>query len=413
MDQAHSFGIVIGAAGLVLVAAVLSNRISATVRLPAPAIFLLAAALAAQLFPSLRSMSIVTVQHIVTVALVIILFDGGMHIGWRRFSANAAAITWLGVAGTAVTTGAVGLLAHGAFGLTWRDAFLVGTAVAPTDPVVVFSVLSGRQVEGRSGVLLEGESGANDPVGIALMAALLSAGGGSGLGAVGHGVLEFALQMVVGALVGYVGGRALLWAIRRTSLPSPPLYSLRALAGAALLFGVASLAHGSGFLAVFVAGILIGDERAPYKADIERFHATLASLGEITAFVVLGLTVQLSTLGHEHAWLIGLGLAVLLALVVRPLLVGLTLLPVALGRPERVFVLWSGLKGAVPLLLATFILQDLQDHGHGRTGVQLYDIVIVVVMFSVVVQGGLVPTVARWVGLPLRQVDQRPWSAAL
>jgi cell volume regulation protein A len=344
-------------------------------------------------------MSIVTVQQIVTVALVVILFDGGMHIGWDRFSANAGAITWLGVAGTAVTTGALGLLGHRLFGLTWRDAFLVGTALAPTDPVVVFSVLSGRQVDGRSGVLLQGESGANDPVGIALMAALLTTGGGSGLAAVGHGVLEFALQMVVGALVGYVGGKGLLWAVRRTGLPSPPLYSLRALAGAGLLFGAATLAHGSGFLAVFVAGILIGDERAPYKADIERFHATLASLGEITAFVVLGLTVQLGTLGHEHAWLIGLGLAALLALVVRPLLVGLTLLPISLDRSERVFVLWSGLKGAVPLLLATFILQDLQDHGHGRTGVQLYDIVIVVVTLSVVVQGGLVPTVARWVGL--------------
>src|SRR6185437_12674808 len=131
--------------------------------------------------PSLGRMSIVTVQQIVTVALVIILFDGGMHIGWARFRANAGAITWIGVVGTALTTGALGLLAHLVFGLSWRDGFLIGTALAPTDPVVVFSVLSGRQVEGRSGILLEGESGANDPVGIALMAALLTAGGGSGL----------------------------------------------------------------------------------------------------------------------------------------------------------------------------------------------------------------------------------------
>jgi potassium/hydrogen antiporter len=411
MDQAHSFGLVIGAVALVLGAAIFSNRISAALRLPAPAIFLVAAAVASDLFPALGKMSIVTVQQIVTVALVVILFDGGMHIGWAKFRANAAAITWIGVAGTALTTGALGLLAHLVFGLPWRDAFLIGTALAPTDPVVVFSVLSGREVEGRSGVLLEGESGANDPVGIALMASLLATGGSTGLDSFGHGFFDFDLQMVIGAVVGYVGGRALLWVIRRTTLPSPPLYSLRVLAGAGVLFGAATLAHGSGFLAVFVAGILVGDEPAPYKEDVERFHATLASLGEITAFVVLGLTVSLSTLGDGHAWQIGLGLAVLLAFVVRPLLVGLAIVPISLRRPERIFVLWAGLKGAVPILLATFVLQDQQMKGHAANGVRLYDIVIVVVTFSVVVQGGLVPTVARWVGLPLHETGESTGSA--
>jgi potassium/hydrogen antiporter len=410
MHEAHSFGIVIGAVAVVLGAAVFSNRISGVLRLPAPAIFLVAAAIASDVSPSLGRMSIVTVQQIVTVALVVILFDGGMHIGWSRFRANASAITWIGVAGTALTTGALGLLAHLVFGLSWRDGFLIGTALAPTDPVVVFSVLSGRQVEGRSGVLLEGESGANDPVGIALMAALLTAGGSTGFSAVGKGVLEFGLEMVVGALVGFVGGRALLWTIRRTTLPSPPLYSLRVLAGAGVLFGLATLAHGSGFLAVFVAGIIVGDEPAPYKADVERFHATLASLGEITAFVVLGLTIRLSSLGDGHAWQIGLGLALLLAFVVRPLLVGLALAPIALRRPERLFVLWAGLKGAVPILLATFVLYDQQTHGHPVNGIRLYDIVVVVVTFSVVVQGGLVSTVARWVGLSLTAVEPEPFE---
>ena len=412
MHNAHSFGLVIGAVAVVLGAAVFSNRISGVLRLPAPAIFLVAAAIASDLVPSLGRMSIVTVQQIVTVALVIILFDGGMHIGWARFRANAGAITWIGVAGTALTTGALGLLAHLVFGLSWRDGFLIGTALAPTDPVVVFSVLSGRQVEGRSGILLEGESGANDPVGIALMAALLMAGGGSGLSAVGQGVLEFGLEMVVGALVGFLGGRALLWVVRRTTLPAAPLYSLRVLAGAGVLFGLATLAHGSGFLAVFVAGILLGDEDAPYKVDVERFHATLASLGEITAFVVLGLTVRLGSLGDGHAWQIGLGLAVLLALVVRPVLVGLAIAPISLRRPERIFLLWSGLKGAVPILLATFVLHDQQTHGHAANGVRLYDIVVVVVTFSVVVQGGLVPTVARWVGLSLESPEPEAFGAA-
>ena len=188
--------------------------------------------------------------------------------------------------------------------------------------------------------------------------------------------------------------------------------SLRVLAGAGALFGLATLAHGSGFLAVFVAGILLGDEPAPYKTDVERFHATLASLGEITAFVVLGLTVSLSSLGDGHAWQIGLGLAVLLAFVVRPVLVGLAIAPISLRRPERIFLLWAGLKGAVPILLATFVLHDQQTHGQAANGVRLYDIVVVVVTFSVVVQGGLVPTVARWVGLDLQAVEPEPFGPA-
>src|SRR6185503_4086761 len=195
---------------------------------------------------------------------------------------------------------------------------------------------------GRTGVLLEGESGANDPVGIALMASLLMAGGGVA------GVEEFVLQMVVGGAVGVLGARVLLWAMRRLALPSSGLYAIRTLAGAALIYAVATVAHGSGFLAVLVAGILVGDERAPYKLEIERFHAALASLGEIVAFTVLGLSVQLAVLRDTDALVIGLALGALLAFVIRPVFVGLVSLPIRLRPGERGFVLWAGLKGAVP-----------------------------------------------------------------
>ena len=150
-------------------------------------------------------------------------------------------------------------------------SLLVATAVSPTDPAVVFSVLGQREVEGRSGTILEGESGANDPVGIALMASLLAAGGLTGHAFVDIGG-QFLLQMGVGAAIGVLGGRALLWFMRRVPLPSEGLYPLRTLACVLVLYGAATLAHGSGFLAVFVAGILIGDGRAPYKREIERFH---------------------------------------------------------------------------------------------------------------------------------------------
>jgi cell volume regulation protein A len=185
------------------------------------------------------------------------------------------------------------------------------------------------------------------------------------------------------------------------------------LSSAGALFGLTTVVHGSGYLAVFVAGIVLGDERAPYKIDIERFLSALASLGEIVAFTVLGLTVHLASLGDGHAWEIGLGLALVLTLLIRPLLVGLVMLPVRLQRAERVFVLWAGLKGAVPILLATFVLQDELSRGDPARATRLYDIVVVVVAFSVLVQGGLVPAVARWVGLPMRVVEPQPWAAGV
>ncbi|WP_245665437.1 cation:proton antiporter [Actinoplanes subtropicus] len=386
----------------------LSNRISDRIRIPAPAIFLVAAAVASDLVPALGRVPVLTVQRVVTVMLILLLFDGGMHIGWRRFRAAGAAVLWIGVAGTAVTTLGVAVLAHLVFGFDWRAGLLLGIALAPTDPAVVFSVLGRREIAGRSGTLLEGESGANDPVGIAAMAAVLAAGTAGGWHAVGAGVAEFAVEMVVGAVAGVVGGYLLSLAMRRLPLPNGALYPLQTLLGAGTIYGLTTLAHGSGFLAVFVAGILVGDIRAPYKMEIERFHSSLASLAEIVAFAMLGLTVSLTGLAHGNAWLIGLALAVLLALLVRPVLVGLLLLPIHISRGERLFVMWSGLKGAVPILLGTYVLSAQVTDAD-----RLYQIIVVVVAFSVIVQGGLIPAVARHVNIPMRILEPEPWALGM
>lgn len=404
MTGVESFGLAVLLVALVGTAAVLSNRVTERLRVPAPAIFLICAALASDLWPALGRLRIPAVEQIVTVALAVILFDGGMHIGRRRFREAAGATVWLGVAGTLVTAAAVAVLTRYAFGMDWRMALLLGTALAPTDPAVVFSVLGRREIAGRTGTLLEGESGANDPVGIALLVALLGASG-AGWPAVWEVSFAFAQQMVVGAAVGVAGGLALLVFMRRVPLPSEGLYAPRVLFGALGVYGLATVAHGSGFLAVLVAGIVLGDERAPYKREIERFHSSLASLGEIVAFTMLGLTISLRDLGKGGAWWIGLVLAVALAFVIRPVLVGLLLWPVRLRRAERVFVLWTGLKGAVPILLGTFIVE-----GELPGARRAYEIIFVVVAFSVIVQGGLVPALTRRLGIPLRVVEPEPWS---
>jgi potassium/hydrogen antiporter len=404
MSATESFGLMVLVVALAGLAALFFNRISERFRIPAPAIFLVLAAIASDLVPRLGTIRVETVEGVVTVALAVILFDGGMRIGWRRLRPAALATVWLGVAGTLVTAGALALCAHVLFDLDWRLALLLGTALAPTDPAVVFSVLGRREIGGRAGTLLEGESGANDPVGIALLVALLAAGG-SGLETAWAVTWQFALQMAVGLVVGIVGGRLLLLAMRRLPLPSEALYPLRVLAAALAIYGAATAAKGSGFLAVLVAGVVIGDENAPYKGEIERFHSALASLAEIVAFVLLGLTVRLVSLPEGNAWGIGLVLAVLLTLVIRPLLVGLLLWPVRLRRGERLFVLWTGLKGAVPILLGTFIVEGGVPQAN-----RLYEIIFTVVAFSVIVQGGLVVTMAHRLKVPLRTVEPEPWS---
>jgi cell volume regulation protein A len=407
MTAIDPFAIVVLVVAAALMAAVLSNRLSEWIRIPAPALFLVAAAAAAAIFPVLGTLPHAVDQQIVSVALVFILFDGGIRIGWKRFRAVAGAVTWFGLVGTAVTAVALAVAAHFLFGFDWRVAFLLGAALSPTDPAVVFSVLGKREIGGRTGTILEGESGANDPVGIALMVGLLAATG-TGLDAVGTGLLVVGLQLVVGAVVGLGGGWLLIKFMRRVALPNEALYSVRAIAGAGVIYGIASLLHGSGFLAVLLAGILLGDARAPFKREIERFSAGIASLSEVVVFVVLGLSVPVAlALTPDVLW-IGLALAVLLMLVIRPIFVGLLVLPIRLRWGERAFVLWAGLKGAVPILLGLFILS-----GSVVGGERIYAIISIVVLASVVIQGALVPVFARAFGVPMRTVTQTPWALGL
>jgi potassium/hydrogen antiporter len=396
MGEVTHFGAIVLLVSGAFLVAVLSNRVSERLRVPAAAFFLLAAALASDLWPELAdTLSIRDVERIAVVALIVILFDGGMRVGWSRFRDSAVPIVSLGLLGTFATAGLMTLAAHYLLDFSWETAGLLGAALAPTDPAVVFSVLGQREISGRSGTILEGESGANDPVGIALMLAAVSLAKTDSTSVL-HAVGEFCLQLGLGVVFGVVGAYVLMLVVRRIVLPNPALYPLRTLAFAGVIYGVATVAHGSGFLAVYIAGILIGDADIPAKRGIERFHTSLASLAEIVVFVALGLTVDLTALGQNNRWLDGLILALILALVVRPLAVGPLLMPAHLASGERLFVMWSGLKGAVPILLASFaVLGGVHD------AERIYGIVFVVVAFSVVLQGASVPYAAARLGVPM------------
>jgi potassium/hydrogen antiporter len=395
-ELAH-FGLVILVGSGVFALAILSNKISQQLAVPAPAIFLLAAALAARSSERLGSeLSTRDVERIAVVALIVILFDGGMRVGWHRFRTSLVPIASLGIVGTFATAGLMTVAARYVFGFGWTTSGILGAALAPTDPAVMFSVLGKREIRGRTGTILEGESGVNDPVGIALMIGMLEYA--TQANATFWVVIrEFAIQMAVGLAIGVAGAFLVIGAIRRVDLPNPALYPLRTLAASGVIYGLAAVAHGSGFLAVFVAGIIVGTAELPEKRDVERFHTSLASLAEIVVFVALGLTVNNVSLGDTSVWLDALLLAALLAFVARPLVVAPLLWPTDLRLGERLFVMWSGLKGAVPILLAAFALLEQVDGAE-----RIYGIVFVLVAFSVLVQGTTIPFVAARLGIPMR-----------
>ncbi|HUI37955.1 MAG TPA: cation:proton antiporter, partial [Gaiellaceae bacterium] len=270
MREITHFGLAVLVVAGIVVVAVLSNKVSERVPIPAPAIFLLAAAATVHFWPSVgRRISILEVERIAVVALILILFDGGARVGWARFRDAWIPISLLGVFGTFTTAGLVALAGHYLFDFSWTTAGILGAALAPTDPAVMFSVLGKREVSGRTGTILEGESGVNDPVGIALMIGMIEFAT--------HAdatfwivVREFLLEMSVGLAIGIAGAWLLLESLRRIRLANPALYPLGTLAAAGVIYGVAAVAHGSGFLAVFVAGILIGDADYPGRDDVER-----------------------------------------------------------------------------------------------------------------------------------------------
>ena len=397
MREVTHFGAIVLLVSSAFAVAVLSNKVSERLRIPAAGLFLVAAALASDAWPRLaNALSIRDVERIAVVALIVILFDGGMRVGWGRFRESALPIVSLGLLGTFATAGLMMLAARYLLEFSWQTAGLLGAALAPTDPAVMFSVFGRKESSGRTGTILEGESGANDPVGIALMLAAVSLAQTDST-SVAHAIGEFFLELGVGTAVGIAGAYSLLLVMRRIVLPNPALYPLRTLAFAGVIYGVATVAHGSGFLAVYIAGILIGDADIPAKRGIERFHTSIASLAEIVVFIGLGLTVDLTALGENHLWLDGIVLAAVLAIIVRPLAVGPLLMPFDLTRNERLFVMWSGLKGAVPILLAAFaVLGGVKD------GYRIYEIVFVVVAFSVLLQGASVPWAAERLGIPMR-----------
>jgi cell volume regulation protein A len=388
----QEFGVVTALVSGAVLAALLFRRAADWVRLPVPVVFLVVAAVASDLVSPLRTaLSPRAVGWIASVALIVILFNGGVSLGWRRVRAVIGPVTVLGIGATAVAAVVMTEAAHLLLGLSWVSSAVVGVALAPTDPAVVFSVLDDDALDDRAQTILEAESGANDPISIALMVGVL--GVATGDGSWGGSVAEtLARQLGIGLAVGVVGA----WLARRPfkylTEPRETLQPIVALAAAGLIFGVAAAADGSGFLAVFVAGILIGDSESTVGREVRMFQAELGDLAEVVVFVALGLTVHLAGLGREGV-VDGLLLTVVLLTLARAPFVVAALAPFRLSAGERVFIAWAGLRGAVPILLASLALVAGLDDAK-----RIYGLVFVVVAVSVLVQGTTIPAAARRLG---------------
>ena len=327
-----------------------------------------------------------------TLALVLILFDGGLNTpvhAVRKGIGPAALLATAGVLGTAAIT------AFGArlLGFDLRQAVLIGAVVSSTDAAAVFAALrAGRlQLPGRLGAVLELESGFNDPTAFLLTTALTAAALGEAASP-GHLAGEVVLQLAVGAGLGFAIGWAGRWVIGRIRLRVSGLYPALTVAIAVLAFAVPTLFFGSGFLAVYVAGVVLGQGRLPYRSGLLRIHDAIAWFAQIGMFLLLGLLVFPSRL-----WAVaprGLALALLLAFVARPLVVYLLLLPFRFPPRQALYLSWVGLRGAVPIVLATYPVMA------GAPGArEIFDVVFFVVVVSAFVPGATVGFVTRKLGL--------------
>lgn len=381
------------AAAVLLVLSALVSRTSIRVGLPLPLAFLaLGMAAGSEGLGGIHFDDYGLAFRLGTVALALILFDGGLNTPVRALRAAA------GPAGVLATVGVAGVAlaaAGGArlVGLPWRHALVFGAVVSSTDAAAVFAVLRGGgiQLKHRVAQVLEVESGLNDPMAVILTFALtrmLVSGEPPGLALVG----ETLLQLVVGAGLGValgLGGRLLLW---RARLTSSGLYPVLTLAIALAAFSLPTLLRGSGFLAVFVAGSVLGERALPHQTGIRRVHDALAWVGQIGMFLVLGLLVFPSRL--VPIALDGVLLALFLAFVARPLVVVACLAPFRFPAREALYIGWVGLRGAVPIILAVFPVLA------GAPGAErIFDVVFFVVVVNALVPGWTVRWLARRIGL--------------
>ena len=380
--------------GVLLVVSVLSSRASQRIGVPIALFFLVVGMLAgSEGIGGIPFDDFHFAFRMGSLALALILFDGGLNTpveAIRRVWAPAGVLASIGVI---LVAGLVAVPAR-LWGLEWPEALVLGAIVSSTDAAATFAVLraSGLQLKRRVAATLEVESGANDPAAVILTTTLtlnLIAPGSIEPWRMLLGILS---QLAIGAALGVGFGYAGRALVGRLQLVTGGLYPALTLAIGLLSFGVTTLAQGSGFLAVYITGFVLGNGPLPYRAGLLRIHDALAWLAQIGMFLMLGLLVFPSRLGEVAP--LGLGIALLLAVLIRPLVVALCLAPFRYPQNETAFIGWVGLRGAVPIVLAAFPVLA------GAPGAdRIFHLVFFIVVVGAVIPGGTVAWATRRLGL--------------
>lgn len=374
--------------GALLAAGLVASFIAVRIRVPSLVLFLgLGMLLGSDALGWISFDNYRLARTIGVISLALILFEGGLTSGLLHLKPVLGAATTLATLGTAITAVLVGLAAAPLFGFSAKQSLLVGAILSPTDGAAIFALLRGSTLERKLAQTLEGESGFNDPV-----AALLVIGFANLLTQRGYGagdlVLLFVRQLGIGLLVGVLVGSVAVYALRRMSLSTAGLYPVASLTVAALAYGGADTLSGSGFLAVYLAGLIVGSATIPAERTVVSFHQGLGWVAQVAMFLTLGLLVfpaQLSSVAVK-----GTVLAVVLAFVARPAAVAISTLLFAYNWRERTLLGWAGLRGAVPIVLATFPVIE-----HVPRSLQFFNIVFFAVLVSTVLQGSTFEALAR------------------
>ena len=398
--DAVSIAIFLGA--ILVMTGILSSLLALRFGAPLLLVFLLIGMLAGDAGPGqLRFDDVRTTYLVGSVALALILFDGGLRTKFQSIRAVLAPSMVLATVGVLVTALVAAPAAKYALDLNWTEALLVGAVVASTDAAAVFLLVhtQGLRLRPRVGATLEVESGTNDPFAIFLTLMLvefISRGESSP----GHVVLELAREGLLGAVFGVIGGHLVVIALNRMALPQG-LHAPFVATAALVIFGVAQVSHASGFLAVYLAGIVVGNRPTRAHNSVVTFLDAATWLAQIVMFVLLGL------LASPQRLLDSVGPSVIVALVLmllaRPLAVLVCLMPFRFNWREKVFIAWTGLRGAVAIFLASIPMLV------GLSKAYLYfDVALVVVVISLLLQGWTLGPAARWLHVALPRVDRGP-----
>ncbi|WP_052864649.1 potassium/proton antiporter [Streptomyces niger] len=318
-------------------------------------------------------------------ALVVILAEGGLGTKWKEIRPALPQAALLSTLGVAVSVGVTAAGAHYLVGLEWRQALLIGAVVSSTDAAAVFSVLRSVPLPARLTGVLEAESGFNDAPVVILVVAFSTAG------PVEHWYIligEIALELAIGAAIGLAIGWLGAYGMRHVALPASGLYPIAVMAIAVSAYAAGALAHGSGFLAVYLASMVLGNSKLPHSAATRGFAEGLGWLGQIGMFILLGLLVTPHNLGDDILPAIVIGL--ILTCIARPLSVLFTLRPFHMPWREQALLSWAGLRGAVPIVLATIPMV-----GKVPESERVFNIVFVLVVVYTLVQGPTLPWLAR------------------